>query len=163
MRLRPAEAVRCPAPHYTDNKMLKDVGLEMQHTLHRLRLASVCFREATDRNPADAEAWNWLANTLVNLEEHDAATQAFAAANSLQPSAAHLINQGVALQRNGRLREAMADACRREGLELLVADRSLSTDNAAMIAYVAALKLEEEGAAAASPLETDVDPNLALV
>ena len=107
MRLRPAEAVRGPAPHYTDNKMLKDVGLEMQHTLHRLRLASVCFREATDRNPADAEAWNWLANTLLNLEEHDAATQAFAAANSLQPSAAHLINQGVALQRNGRLREAV--------------------------------------------------------
>ena len=101
MRLRPAEAeaVRCPAPHYTDNKMLKDVGLEMQHTLHRLRLASVCFREATDRNPADAEAWNWLVNTLLNLEEHDAATQAFAAANSLQPSAAHLINQGQMLRK----------------------------------------------------------------
>jgi tetratricopeptide (TPR) repeat protein len=87
MRQRGPELVRCPCPEYPDNKMLKDVGLEMQHGLSRLRLASTCFREAADRNPADAEAWNWLATTLLNLEEYAGASKAFSAANSLQPSA----------------------------------------------------------------------------
>jgi tetratricopeptide (TPR) repeat protein len=86
-RLRDPETVRCPCPTYPDNKMLKDVGLEMQHTLGRLRLASTCFREAADRNPADPEAWNWLATTLLNLEDYAGASKAFSAANSLQPSA----------------------------------------------------------------------------
>ena len=89
-RVRDPETVRCPCPAYPDNKMLKDVGLEMQHTLGRLRLASTCFREATDRNPADPEAWNWLATTLLNLEDYAGATKAFSAANSLQPSAGTL-------------------------------------------------------------------------
>ena len=87
VHLRGPENVRCPCPLYPENKMLKDVGLELQHALSRLRLASTCFREAADQNPADPEAWNLLANTLLNLEEYAGASKAFSAANSLQPSA----------------------------------------------------------------------------
>jgi hypothetical protein len=76
-RIRPPLKVKCPCPEYPDNKMLKDVGLEMQHTLFRLRLAATCFREATERNAADAEAWNFYASTLLNLEEHAEAAKAF--------------------------------------------------------------------------------------
>ncbi|MEI8341542.1 MAG: tRNA (adenosine(37)-N6)-threonylcarbamoyltransferase complex transferase subunit TsaD [Verrucomicrobiota bacterium] len=61
---------------------------------------------------------------------------------------------------NSRLREKFHAACERAGLELLVADPRLCTDNAAMIAYVAA---ERIALGQSSPLTTDIDPNLRLV
>jgi N6-L-threonylcarbamoyladenine synthase len=60
---------------------------------------------------------------------------------------------------NTRLREKMSAACKRWGLELLIAEPSLCTDNAAMIGYVAALKLAH---GESTSLITDIDPNLRL-
>jgi len=60
---------------------------------------------------------------------------------------------------NARLRAAFAAGCAEAGLELLVAPPALRTDNAAMIAFVASLR---HAAGQADPLETDVDPNLAV-
>jgi N6-L-threonylcarbamoyladenine synthase len=61
---------------------------------------------------------------------------------------------------NSRLREKMTAACARRGLTLLLASPALCTDNAAMIGYVAALKLAH---GETSPLTADIDPNLRLV
>jgi N6-L-threonylcarbamoyladenine synthase len=61
---------------------------------------------------------------------------------------------------NTRLREKFREACEARGFELLLADPSLCTDNAAMIGYVAALMLEH---GECSPLTADIDPNLRLV
>ena len=61
---------------------------------------------------------------------------------------------------NSRLREKLAIACGRAGIELLLAEPSLCTDNAAMIAWVAALRLE---AGESGGLDCDIDPNLKLV
>lgn len=61
---------------------------------------------------------------------------------------------------NSRLRALFAERCAAEGLELLIAPPDLSTDNAAMIAYVASLR---HAAGQADPLELDVDPNLSIV
>jgi len=61
---------------------------------------------------------------------------------------------------NSRLREKMQTACAAQGLELLIASPALCTDNAAMIGYVAALKLAH---GESSPLASDIDPNLQLV
>ena len=61
---------------------------------------------------------------------------------------------------NSRLREKMRAACAAAGLELLIAPPALSTDNAAMIGYVAALRL---ATGETSPLTADIDPNLRLV
>ncbi len=60
---------------------------------------------------------------------------------------------------NSRLRERLTGECARRGLELLLAEPSLCTDNAAMIAHVAALRI-----AAGQPdgLSADIDPNLQL-
>jgi N6-L-threonylcarbamoyladenine synthase len=60
---------------------------------------------------------------------------------------------------NSRLREKMRESCTNRGLELLIAEPALCTDNAAMIGYVAALKL---AAGEFSPLTADIDPNLRL-
>jgi len=60
---------------------------------------------------------------------------------------------------NSRLREALEEACVQRGVELLLADPGVCTDNAAMIGFVAALKL---AAGQVGSLESDIDPNLKL-
>lgn len=61
---------------------------------------------------------------------------------------------------NSGLRAALTERCQKEGLELLLAEPALCTDNAAMIAFAA---VQHFNAGYTSPLESEVDPNLALV
>ena len=68
------------------------------------------------------------------------------------------VSGGVSL--NSGLRSSLAAAAASAGLDLRLAAPSLTTDNAAMIAFVAGIRL---AAGHTSPLEGDVDPNLALV
>ena len=60
---------------------------------------------------------------------------------------------------NQQLRKQMAAACKRHGLELKTAEPWLCTDNAAMIAFAAMLKL---GSGVTSSVSEEIDPNLAL-
>lgn len=60
---------------------------------------------------------------------------------------------------NSRLRAAFANACAEHGLELRLAPARLCTDNAAMIAFVAAHQLAHGQSA---PFGLDIDPNLRL-
>lgn len=61
---------------------------------------------------------------------------------------------------NQELRRQLGDACAREGLEFKSAEPWLCTDNAAMIAFAALLRLE---AGFRSQVMEEIDPNLALV
>lgn len=61
---------------------------------------------------------------------------------------------------NTRLRERLTAECEAKGLELLIAEPSLCTDNAAMIGLVAGMKLAR---GEHSPITLDIDPNLRLV
>ena len=67
------------------------------------------------------------------------------------------VSGGVSL--NSRLRERFAAECAERGIELLLAEPKLCTDNAAMIGFVAALKLVRNEY---SLLTVDIDPNLPL-
>jgi N6-L-threonylcarbamoyladenine synthase len=60
---------------------------------------------------------------------------------------------------NSRLRERMREACAASGIGLRLAEPALCTDNAAMIAFVAAGRLER---GEASPLTAEISPNLPL-
>jgi N6-L-threonylcarbamoyladenine synthase len=60
---------------------------------------------------------------------------------------------------NSRLRMLLGETCEKEGLELLLAEPAVCTDNAAMIGFVAGLKWK---AGEFSSLEADIDPNLRL-
>jgi N6-L-threonylcarbamoyladenine synthase len=60
---------------------------------------------------------------------------------------------------NGELRSQMSLGCERVGLELRFAKQRLCTDNAAMIAFAAMLRLEN---GFSTPLAAEIDPNLAL-
>jgi N6-L-threonylcarbamoyladenine synthase len=61
---------------------------------------------------------------------------------------------------NEALRKAMAEKCSAAGLRLLTAPPRLCTDNAAMIAFAAALRFQ---AGFRSAVSEEIDPNLALV
>lgn len=60
---------------------------------------------------------------------------------------------------NATLRSQFAEACHNEGLTFRASSPSLSTDNAAMIAYAAWLKYQQGHT---SSLQTDIDPALRL-
>jgi N6-L-threonylcarbamoyladenine synthase len=68
------------------------------------------------------------------------------------------VSGGVSCNRG--LRARLAERCAAEGLQLLLAEPALCTDNAGMIAYAAAQRF---ALGHTSPLEADVDPNLPLV
>lgn len=61
---------------------------------------------------------------------------------------------------NQALRAEMEESCRKAGLRLRTAAPRLCTDNAAMIAFAAALRL---AAGSRSPVNDEIDPNLPLV
>jgi hypothetical protein len=61
---------------------------------------------------------------------------------------------------NQALRTELADRCRAAGMSLLTAPPELCTDNAAMIAFAASMRLR---AGQRSDVSEEIDPNLALV
>jgi len=60
---------------------------------------------------------------------------------------------------NQELRKQLGKECKQHGLKLKTAEPWLCTDNAAMIAFAAMLKLEHS---AASSVAKEIDPSLAL-
>ncbi len=68
------------------------------------------------------------------------------------------VSGGVSL--NSRLRAEFIHACAERGVTLQLAPAGLCTDNAAMIAFAAALALE--AGFPPTPLDADIDPNLRL-
>lgn len=68
------------------------------------------------------------------------------------------VSGGVSCNRGLRL--ALTARCAKEGLQLLLAQPELCTDNAGMIAFAA---VQRFNIGHSSPLEADVDPNLSLV
>jgi N6-L-threonylcarbamoyladenine synthase len=73
---------------------------------------------------------------------------------------AELVTLSGGVSCNEALRKEMAERCRAAGLRLLTAAPRLCTDNAAMIAFAAALKFQ---AGFGSAISEEIDPNLALV
>jgi N6-L-threonylcarbamoyladenine synthase len=68
------------------------------------------------------------------------------------------VSGGVSCNRG--LRAALKSRCEKAGLELLLAEPAVCTDNAGMIAFAAAQRFR---LGQTSPLEAEVDPNLPLV
>jgi N6-L-threonylcarbamoyladenine synthase len=82
------------------------------------------------------------------------------ALRAAQECGANLVTLSGGVSCNHALRNEMADACRKAGLRFLTASPQLCTDNAAMIAFAAALRFK---AGFRSDVTEEIDPNLALV
>ncbi|MEY2486598.1 MAG: tRNA N6-adenosine threonylcarbamoyltransferase, partial [Verrucomicrobiota bacterium] len=75
-------------------------------------------------------------------------------------SGATLVTLSGGVSCNQALRAEMGEACRKSGVRLLTAPPRLCTDNAAMIAFAAALRFRT---GYRSHVTEEIDPNLALV
>ena len=71
-----------------------------------------------------------------------------------------LVTMSGGVSCNQELRRQMREACARKGIEFKSAEPSLCTDNAAMIAFTALLRLQD---GRESQVTDEIDPNLALV
>jgi N6-L-threonylcarbamoyladenine synthase len=78
---------------------------------------------------------------------------------ALRQTGSRLLTLSGGVSCNRALRENLRAACQRNGIEFLVAEPWLCTDNAAMIAFAAMLRLEK---GFVSNLAEEIDPNLAL-
>ena len=70
-----------------------------------------------------------------------------------------LVTMSGGVSCNQELRRQMREACKRKGIEFKSAEPWLCTDNAAMIAFAALLRLRE---GRESQVTDEIDPNLAL-
>lgn len=73
---------------------------------------------------------------------------------------AKLVTLSGGVSCNQALRSAMSEACNQAGVRLLTAAPALCTDNAAMIAFAASLRM---GGGFCSDVTQEIDPNLGLV
>jgi N6-L-threonylcarbamoyladenine synthase len=71
-----------------------------------------------------------------------------------------LVTVSGGVSSNQELRRQLGEACAREGFEFKNAEPWLCTDNAAMIAFAALLRLQDRFQ---SEVTEEIDPNLALV
>src|SRR5947208_8836801 len=78
---------------------------------------------------------------------------------ALQQTKSRLLTMSGGVSCNRALRENLRAVCEKSGIEFLVAEPWLCTDNAVMIAFAAMLRLQ---AAIESSLADEIDPNLAL-
>ena len=78
---------------------------------------------------------------------------------ALRQTNSHTLTLSGGVSRNRALREDLRATCEKNGIEFLVAEPWLCTDNAAMIAFAAMLRLQN---GAQSSLADEIDPNLAL-
>ena len=81
------------------------------------------------------------------------------ARRAAQESGAKALALGGGVAANSALRESLLDACMADGLEGFLPDRSMCTDNAAMVAVCVWYRLASDGP---SPMDTGAVPGLRL-
>jgi N6-L-threonylcarbamoyladenine synthase len=111
------------------------------------------------RLPEVVDGVNWLPDMCASFQEAvvDVLVEKTIAAAKHTGKDCVAASGGVTC--NSRLRGQLTQRCAKEGLRLLMPSHALTTDNAAMIGYVAGLKFAE---GFTSSVTADIDPNLAL-
>ncbi|MGK0187015.1 MAG: N6-L-threonylcarbamoyladenine synthase [Verrucomicrobiales bacterium] len=101
----------------------------------------------------------WLSDVCASFQEAVVDVLVTKAIKALAATGLDCLTVSGGVACNSRLRTALETRCTEEGIQLLLPSPMLTTDNAAMIAYVAGLKF---AAGLHSELSEDIDPNLAL-
>lgn len=101
----------------------------------------------------------WLPDVCASFQEAVVDVLVAKAVNALRFTGHRCLAVSGGVACNARLRQVLEQRCAEEGVRLLLPEPALTTDNAAMIAYVAGLRFT---AGFRSGLGDDIDPNLAL-
>jgi N6-L-threonylcarbamoyladenine synthase len=102
---------------------------------------------------------DYLADVCASVQAAIVDVLVSKAINAAQQNDVDLLTVSGGVSCNKQLRKQMTDVCKYYGFELKTAEPSLCTDNAAMIAFAATLKLET---GISSQISEEIDPNLAL-
>jgi N6-L-threonylcarbamoyladenine synthase len=112
-------------------------------------------------NPAFLEEEQAVADLCASVQRGIVEVLVAKTARAAERLGVRWITASGGVTANSGLRTALAEACSHRGFTLRVAERSLCTDNAAMIAVLAERKLL--AGMSPSDLDTDIAPGLALV
>jgi len=102
---------------------------------------------------------DFLADVCASVQEAIVDVLVCKTINAAKRHAVDLVTLSGGVSCNRVLRKQLDEACKRHGLEFKTAEPWLCTDNAAMIAFAAMLKLDN---GASSNVTEEIDPNLAL-
>jgi N6-L-threonylcarbamoyladenine synthase len=102
---------------------------------------------------------DYLADLCASVQEAIVDVLVCKTINAAKKHDVDLVTLSGGVSCNRELRKQLAEACKHHGFEFKTAERSLCTDNAAMIAFAAMLKLEK---GVSSNVTEEIDPNLAL-
>jgi len=115
--------------------------------------------KVTYRDPSTDAGDDVLADLCASFQQAVIDVLREKSLRALQQTKSRRLTLSGGVSCNRALRENLRAACQKNGIEFLVADSWLCTDNAAMIAFAAMLRLEN---GIVSSLAEEIDPNLAL-
>ena len=122
-------------------------------------LKTAVLYQLSDLKSAGQSKEDWLANLCASFQEAVIDVLVAKSMKALKTSDMNCLAVSGGVACNSRLRERLEQSCSAAGVRLLLPAPQLTTDNAAMIGYVAGLRL---AAGQTSDLTEDVNPNLAL-
>ena len=115
--------------------------------------------KVTHRDPSTHAREDVLADLCASFQEAVIDVLREKSLRALEQAKSRRLTLSGGVSCNRALRENLRAACQKNGIEFLVAEPWLCTDNAAMIAFAATLRLEN---GIVSDLAEEIDPNLAL-
>jgi N6-L-threonylcarbamoyladenine synthase len=115
--------------------------------------------KVTYRDPSTDAGDDALADLCASFQQAIIDVLREKSLRALQQTKSRRLTLSGGVSCNRALRENLRAACQKNGIEFLVAEPWLCTDNAAMIAFAAMLRLEN---GIVSSLAEEIDPNLAL-
>ena len=115
--------------------------------------------KVTHRDPSTDARDDVLADLCASFQQAVIDVLREKSLRALRQAGSRLLTLSGGVSCNRALRENLRAACQKNGIEFLVAEPWLCTDNAAMIAFAAMLRLQKRFV---SNLETEIDPNLTL-
>jgi N6-L-threonylcarbamoyladenine synthase len=115
--------------------------------------------KVTPRDPSIAARDDVLADVCASFQRAVIDVLREKSLRALQQTRSRRLTLSGGVSCNRALREDLRAACQKNGIEFIVAEPWLCTDNAAMIAFAAILRLEK---GIVSRLAEEIDPNLAL-
>jgi len=146
-----------PAAFAFPRSMLRDPHLDFSFS----GLKTSVLYTLTDLNPATGQAPpERIADLCASFQAAVIEILVTKTLRAAQQTGHRVVSLSGGVSCNRALRAALTRACVHAGHELRIASPALATDNAAMIAYVALLRLRR---GEASDLTTDINPNLPLV
>ncbi|QQL45097.1 tRNA (adenosine(37)-N6)-threonylcarbamoyltransferase complex transferase subunit TsaD [Sulfuriroseicoccus oceanibius] len=142
-----------PKAYDFPRSMMKKPGFEFSFS--GLKTSVRYLTETFDQEKRD----EWLPDVCASFQQAVVDVLVGKTLRAAKAAGRKLVTVSGGVGCNRCLREEMQRACDRAGLDLRIAEPALSTDNAAMIAYVAH---EHHLLGRSSSLDSDVDPNLPL-